>query len=66
MKERKKNHFLPRKQTGGRSKKKVMLSFASGGYYDEPVSPHGGNGGGLDLPVRSFTTEYEDECVSVR
>ena len=48
-----------------------MLSFAGppGGYYDEPLSPHGGSGngfGGLDLPVRSFTTEYEDECVSVR
>ena len=44
-----------------------MLSFAGppGGYYDEPVSPHG-NGEGLDLPVRSFTTEDEDECVSVR
>ena len=45
----------------------MMLSFAAappsgGGYYDEPVSPHGG----LDLPVRSFTTEYEDECVSDR
>ena len=43
----------------------MMLSFAppgGSGYYDEPLSPPGG----LDLPVRSFTTEYEDECVSVR
>ena len=49
-----------------------MLSFAPpSGYYDEPLSPLGGGSGsggfgGLDLPVRSFTTEYEDECVSVR
>ena len=43
----------------------MMLSFAppgGSGYYDEPLSPPGG----LDLPVRSFTTEYEDECVFVR
>ena len=48
-----------------------MLSFAApgsgSGYYDEPLSPLGSGGfGSVDLPVRSFTTEYEDECVSVR
>jgi len=44
------------------------MLFASS-PYDEPLSPLGGasgGSGGLDLPVRSFTTEYEDECVSVR
>ena len=40
-----------------------MLFAPGGSYCDEPVSPVGG---GFDLPVRSFTTEYEDECVSVR
>ena len=71
---------LRRKQEGrGEARPRIARSqtllstraMMLGSYYDEPLSPLGGPGsgggyGGLDLPVRSFTTEYEDECVSVR
>lgn len=55
--------FLLRLRWGEKHQKQKMLSFFN--YDAEPLSPTGG-GASLDLPARSFTTEYEDECVSVR